>query len=178
MKTILPFSLAFLCLLFIYSCSDNEFENTSVEGVNLDLSGEIVYACPSCLITDENDPSNSYGRIDSISQYGFGVYYTLPDSLKDCTLKLILTGKMRETESISGYLAVALHSTDSIYHWGYVFSEHHLKELNKWGEFKDSVIIPRQANKPSSRLLKIFQFKTTGKGAYDVDQLNVKIIRQ
>jgi hypothetical protein len=172
-------TLALASVLTLAACdSGDEFENQNNAAVNIDLSGEMSYACPNCLVIDENDPGNYYGRIDSVSQYGFGIYYTLPDSLKDCNLKLIFTGKMRETESRTGYLAIALHSNDSINYWGYVFSEYHVKEFNKWVDFKDSVVISKQANKISSRLLKVFQYKVAGKGYFDVDQLNIKIIRQ
>ena len=178
MKTVYKLAIAVFSLTLIMSCGDDEFEGPAKNEVNIDLSGEVVQACSGCLITDENNPGNVYGRIDSISKYGFGMYYTLPDSLKDCDLKLIMSGKMRETENITGYIAIAVHSVDSIYFWGNLFSSQHVKEINKWIEFKDSINIPKSANTSASRTLKVFQFKEKGKGYFDLDNLNVKIIPQ
>ena len=164
--------------LFTRCDSGDEFEGSVKTPVELNLSGELTPACQNCLIIDENNPSNMYSRVDSIGQYGYGTAYTLPDSLKDCALKIILTGKMRETESASGYIAIALHGRDTIYYWGNIFSSLHVKELNKWTEFKDSAFIDKSVNNPSSLQLKIFSFKQVGKGYYDVDDLMVKITRE
>ncbi len=163
--------------VFFFSCSD-DFEEPVKNSVNIDLSGELTMGGPNSLITDENDPSNKYSRVDSIAQYGYGAGYTIPDSLKDCDLKLVISGKMRETENITGYIAIALHGKDSIYFWGNVFGYVHVKQLNTWTNFIDSLIIPKSSNKPSSQNIKIFPFKQTGKGYYDVDNLLVKITRQ
>lgn len=178
MKTVYKLAIAVFSLTLIISCGDDEFEKVSSEEVDINLGGEVAYACPNCLVVDENDPANFYSRIDSVSQYGFGTYYTLPDSLKDCALKLILTGKIRETESITGSIAVALHSKDSILFWSQIKVNQHLTEKNKWANFKDSIMIPKQSNTSLSNLLKVFQFKTIGSGFYDIDNLNVKIIPQ
>ena len=184
MKTIikntlfLATALVATSFLFVRCDSGDEFENATKSSVELNLSGEITQLSPSALVIDESNPSNVYSRVDSIVQYGFGTAYTIPDSLKDCNLKLVVSGKMRETENSTGYIAFALHGKDSIYFWGNVFSYVHIKQINTWTPFKDSVVITKSANKPSSQLLKIFAFKQTGKGYYDVDDLVVKITRE
>lgn len=178
MKTVYKLAIAVFSIALITSCGDDEFESPAKNEVSIDLGGEVVQSCTGCLITDENNPSNAYGRIDSVSKYGHGMYYALPDSLKDCGLKLILSGKIRETEYPTGYIAIAVHSVDSIYFWGHLFTSQYVKESNKWIDFKDSVNIPKSANTSASRTLKVFQFKEKGRGYFDLDNLNVKIIRQ
>lgn len=164
--------------LFVRCDSGDEFENVTKSSVELNLSGEVTQMSPNTLVIDESNPSNVYSRVDSVVQYGFGTAYTIPDSLKDCNLKLVVSGKMRETESVTGYIAVALHGKDSIYYWGNVFGYVHIKQINTWTPFKDSILIAKSANKPSAQLLKIFAFKQVGKGYYDVDDLVVKITRE
>lgn len=176
-KTISVTFLLLLSVVFFFSCSD-DFEEPAKNSVNIDMSGELTLGSPASLIIDETNPSNYYSRVDSISQYGYGSGFILPDSLKDCDLKIVISGKMRETESVTGYVAIALHGRDSIYFWGNVFGYVHIKQVNSWFHFKDSLLIPKAANKPSSQYLKIFPFKQIGKGYYDVDEMNVKISRE
>ena len=85
---------------------------------------------------------------------------------------------MRETESMTGYIAVALHGKDTIYFWGMMLSRSYVKGPNKWFDFKDSVIINKATNTPASLFLNVFPFKQTGKGYYDVDNLIVRISRE
>lgn len=164
--------------LFTQCDSGDEFEETVKASTIIDLSGELTMGGPNSLVIDESNPANMYSRVDSIGQYGYGASFTIPDSLKDCNLKLVISGKMRETENITGYIAVALHGKDSIYFWGNVFGYIHVKQPNTWTTFKDSVFISKAANKPSAQSLRIFPFKQTGKGYYDVDNLLVKITRE
>ncbi|MBK7666556.1 MAG: hypothetical protein IPJ32_03945 [Sphingobacteriaceae bacterium] len=164
--------------LFVRCDSGDEFENVTKNEVTIDLSGEMIQEGRIFLVVDESNPSNMYSRVDSIAQYGYNIYYTIPDSLKDCNLKLVFSGKMRETEGVTGSIAIALHGKDSIYFWGNVFGYIHVKQINTWAPFKDSVLINKTANRPTSQFLKIFPYKQTGKGYYDVDDLVVKITRE
>jgi hypothetical protein len=176
-KTCIAISLIALFSLFTQCDSADEFDNSSKNSVKFNLSGEILQSGQGLLVIDETNPANKYCRIDSITQYGFGVQYTIPDSLKDCNLKLVISGRMRETESITGYVAIALHGKDSIFYWGSVLSGSHVKQLNNWVSFKDSVVINKEANRPSGVELKVFPFKQIGKGYYDVDSLIVEVTR-
>lgn len=169
--------LAASSFLFMRCDSGDEFENSQKNEIKVDLSGEITQLCANTLVIDENNPSNMYARVDSAVQYSYGMAYSLPDSLKDCTLKIVLSGKMRETESPTGYLAIALHGRDTMLFWGNIYSKVHVPQLNAWTPFKDSVLIEKTANKPSAHVLKVFAIKQTGKGYYDVDDLQVKISR-
>ena len=142
------------------------------------MGGEIIQGGPNNLVIDENNPRNSYSRVDSILIYGYGLSYKMPDSLRDCNLKIILSGKMRETESVTGNIAVALHGRDSIYFWGSLKASAYITQPNSWVQFKDSVIIEKIVNKTSSEDLRFFSTKPIGKGFFDVDDLKIEIIKE
>lgn len=179
-KTTFFMSTALIVSSFLFTQCDSgdEFENASNNEIKVDISGEILQGNQRTLIIDETNPSNSYTRVDSITQYGLDMHYVLPDSLKDCGLKVIVSGKMRETESMSGYIAIALHGKDTIYFWGQLLSRAYIKEPNKWFDFKDSVVINKATNTPATLFLNVFPFKQFGKGFYDVDNLVVRISRE
>lgn len=166
-------------LLFFGCDSENEFEINNKVSVKIDLTGELTQYVPSCLVIDENNPSNRYIRIDSALVFGFGFSYIIPDSLKDSDLKIIASGKMRESDNFKGSVAITLSNTkDSTLFWDALKSENHLKELNKWVPFKDSTIIYKQTNNSSAKTLKAFTFKNQGKGTFDVDDLIIEIVRE
>ncbi len=170
-------SILFLCL--ILSSCESEFEDTSKKEVVFYLNGEVLQGQVGSLVTDENNPSNKYSRIDSVLVYGIGVDFFLPDSLKDTDLKVIISGKIRESESINSSIAVSLHgNADSIYYWGELYSGQHIKQLNSWTPFKDSLIIEQKVNNQRSKNLQIFSRKFAGKGFFDVDDLTVRITRE
>ena len=123
-KNIFLFTTALVASSFLFMRCDSgeEFENATQNSVDINLSGELIQGSQNMLVVDETNPSNSYSRVDSITQYGFGTQFNLPDSLKDCGLKLVVSGKMRETESITGYIAIALHGKDTMHYWGNVFA--------------------------------------------------------
>ena len=171
--------LPFLCFGFILSSCESEFENSPKNEVVFYLSGEVLQGQPGQLVIDENNPSNRYSRIDSVSVYGIGVDYFLPDSIKNGNLKIVISGKIRESESINSSIAISLHgSADSIYYWGELYSGNYIKQLNNWVNIKDSVIIEQKANNERSKNLQIFSRKVKGKGFFDVDDLTVKITRE
>jgi hypothetical protein len=167
-----------LSCAFFFSC-DNSFEKEIPVRLGIDMSGDIIQGNSGCLVIDENNPNNRYSRIDSIRIYGFGFDFFLPDSLKNCNLKLMVSGKMRETESITGNIAFSLqNSKDSISFWGMLVAENYVKQANTWVAFKDSLIIPANANVGNSKLLKVFSGKGKGKGFFDVDDLKVELIKE
>lgn len=162
--------------LFFISCNDEEANNTGKAKINFDLSGEVIQGGQHLLLHDEKDPNNKYIRIDSSIIYGFGITYLIPDSLKDIDLKLILNGKMRESDNYNGSIAVSITSDkDSLLYWAQFSSEKYIKQLNSWGEFNDSAIVPKTINNHTAKILKVFPFKNRGKGTFDVDELVIDL---
>lgn len=171
---------AIIVTFFFSQCNvDNEFENNKRASIRIDLGGEITQYVPSCLVIDENNPSNRYIRIDSTIVFGFGFSFIIPDSLKDSDLKIIATGKMRESDNYKGCVAITLsNAKDSTLYWETLKSENHVTETNKWFVFRDSTMIYKQTNNLSAKTLKAFTFKNSGKGTFDVDDLVIEIVRE
>lgn len=178
-KSILFFIIVGSAFVLLFARCESEFEGVSKKEVIFYLNGEVTQGQVPTLVTDENNPSNKYSRIDSVTVYGIGVDYFLPDSLKDCNLKVVISGKIRESESINSSIAVSLHgNADSIYYWGELYSGHYIKQPNNWSTFTDSLIIDQKANNQRSKNLQIFSRKFAGKGFFDVDDLIIKITRE
>jgi hypothetical protein len=176
-KKILAFSIVGLMLS---ACeSESSFESSGKVNYILDLTGESLQINQHCLVMDENDPNNKFSRIDSVNVYGYGMMQRLPDSLKSCNLKLIISGKMRETESITGNIAISLVNPDnSIAYFGVINSDKYVTAANTWVVFKDSMNITSDRNSATVKDLKIFSGKGLGKGFFDVDDLTVQIIKE
>jgi hypothetical protein len=166
--------------LFVRCDSGDEFESDKRVSIKIDMGGELMQcAAPPCLLIDENNPSNRYIRIDSVVQYGLGMDYLLPDSLKDSNLKIIVSGKMRESINYKGCIAFNLtNSKDSVLSFIIVKSETYVKHLNTWISFKDSLSISKGVNNMTAKNLRIFPYKNSGAGTFDVDNLVIEIIRE
>ncbi len=159
--------------------SGDEFQNAAKNRITINLGGEITNLGGSQLVIDESNPNNNYSRIDSINGYGYGADIILPDSLKDCDLKIIISGKIRESIAANSTIAVSLHGlADSIYYWGELGSGVYIHQMNSWVTMKDSLIIDRTKNNARSKRIKIFSRKTNGKGYFDVDDLIVEFKRE
>ena len=156
-KNTLFITAALVAFSFLFIRCDSEFESNKKVSVKLDLTGEITQCMPACVVTDENNPSNKYIRIDSVIQYGLGTDYLLPDSLKDCDLKIIASGRMRESDNFKGCIAFNLiNNRDSMLIWTIIKSETHVRHLKSWINFKDSIIISKDLNKMSARTFRVF----------------------
>lgn len=180
-KNIFCIASALVALSFLFTRCDSgdEFESDKKVKVKIDLSGEITQCAPACVVVDENNPSNKYIRIDSVIQYGLGTDYLLPDSLKDCDLKIIASGRMRESDNFKGCIAFNLiNNKDSMLIWTIIKSETHVRHLKSWIDFKDSIIISKDINKMSSRVFRVFPYKNGGSGTFDVDNLVIEIIKE
>lgn len=170
--------LLFAISLLTFACNNDPLESNNGK-INFDLTGEVLQGGHNCLVHDESDPNNKYIRIDSTVVYGFGITYLIPDSIKDSDIKLIINGKMRESDNNNGSIAISINDfKDSLVYWTQLSSTNYIRVLNNWGEFRDSLIIPKSINNSKTKVLKIFPFKNRGKGTYDVDDLVIELIKQ
>jgi hypothetical protein len=167
----------FISLVIFSGCdSSNESFETNKNSLTIDLGGDLVYDRVSSLVIDETNPLNKYSRVDSVTVYGFGFDYFHPDSLKNCDLKLIITGKIRETESITGNIACSVENTkDSLIFWRMLEAKNYVAEPNKWVSFTDSILIPATSNPANAKKIKLFSSKGLGKGFFDVDNIKIEI---
>lgn len=180
-KTIFTLTIIALTGLVVLSGCDsgNEFESNAYAKVKIDLGGEMLQIGNQFLVVDENNPLNKYSRIDSTLIYGYGVAHLIPDSLKDSDLKIVVSGKMRESDVIKGSIAVTITDMkDSSLLWTEIPASKFVKAANAWTSFKDSLVVYKVQNTLSAKALKIFPFKNRGKGTFDVDDLQITIIKE
>lgn len=164
-----------LAAVVFFGCSKEEKKNA----FDLDLTGEMMQVNTQTVILDEINPNNYYSKIDSVVKYGYGYKIILPDSLKESSLKVILTADVKETESTTGELDVSINESNmNTLFWGFSPMNKHIKQLNTWTSIKDSVLIPADKNKKTGSALFIFSSKQIGKGTFCVDNFKVKIIKQ
>lgn len=179
MKTKAIFLSLFILGLAQTSCdsdADDSFENGDDAQTSFYLTGEFNTISPHCLVFDESNNSNKYSRIDSIGVFGYGMEYLIPDSLKDCDLNIMISGKWRETGSITGNIAVSLQNyKDSITYFNVINADKSIKAINTWSDFSDSLTITKSQNTSASKLLKIFSGKSKGNGFLDVDDLKITV---
>ncbi|MBL7937011.1 MAG: hypothetical protein JNM51_14485 [Bacteroidia bacterium] len=167
--------LAAIAVLF--SCSKEERKN-ALE-LDLNLTGEMMQVNTQTVIQDATNQNNYYSQIDTLIKYGYGYKIVLPDSLKEKTLKVIISADVKETETVTGEFVVSINEPNmtSLF-WGNRAIAGQLKELNTWKPFKDSVIIGAAQNPKKNSHLYIFNTKFTGGGVFCVDNFKVKVIKE
>lgn len=177
------FKQIFFATILVLNLSSCEHETPSFEedfsaNISLFANGEVSAISGHCLVVDETNPSNMYGRVDSIKIYGYGIEYVLPDSIKESDLTLIISGKWRETESITGNVAIGLHNIkDSILYFNTLNAKDYINALNKWVPFADTFYISKSQNNANAKLIRVFSGKPNGKGFLDVDDLKITITK-
>lgn len=168
-------------LLFLFCACEDEsisFEEDNTANISLYANGETTNISDHCLVIDETNATNKYSRVDSVRVYGYGVDFILPDSLKETDLTLIISGKWRETESITGNIAVSIHNnTDSILFFNTLNAKDYISSINTWTTFTDTLFINKTQNSISAKRLRIFSGKPNGKGFLDVDDLKITITK-
>lgn len=172
--------ITFLSVLLLISCANENFETSSQPKISIDLTGETVQGGQNLLLIDEGNPNNKYCRIDSIIQYGYGVTYYLPDSLKEADLKILVKAKCRESVlPASGSLCLALYDiNENIAYWAETPAAKYVSSPNIWTDINDSLIISADKNNFNSKCIKFFSRKISGKGNFDVDNLTIEIIKE
>jgi hypothetical protein len=130
-------------------------------------------------VQDETNPNNFYSKVDTLVKYGYGYKIVLPDSLKEKTLKVIITADVKETEMVTGEFVVSINEPNmSTLFWGNKAANSQIKEVNIWKPFKDSVVIGADKNPKKISHLYIFNTKLSGGGAFCVDNFKVKVIKE
>jgi hypothetical protein len=163
-------------MVVLLGCSKKEKKSFEL---NLDLTGEMMQVNTQTVVQDEANPNNYYSKVDALVKYGYGYRFVLPDSLKEKTLKVIISADVKETEMVTGQFVVSLNEPNmTTIFWGNKPVIGQLKELNKWKPYKDSVIISATQNPKKNSHLYVFNTKLDGSGAFYVDNFKVKIIKE
>lgn len=159
----------------LLSCKKEE-DKKSLE---LDLSGEMMQVNTQTVIQDPSNTSNYYSQVDSLVKYGYGYKIILPDSLIGKAMKVVMSAKVKETESITGEMDVSINEPNmNTLFWGFTQASKSIKVSNNWTSLKDSVMIPADKNNIKGSALFIFSSKQTGKGFFCVDNLKIKITQE
>lgn len=174
MKKTLINGLLLLLVLNITSCS-KEKKNTDIV-ITSEINMEHQMLNFASTKTENNAHSGKfYSSVDSVTKYGAGYSYVIPDSLKDRNLKVYIKAWVREQESpLNGTITVALSTSKGVAFWGAVAPKVKDYAPNTWVEINDSVLIASTLLKDSFTELSIFGFKDFGKDRLDLDDLNIR----
>lgn len=113
-----------------------------------------------------------YSHTDSTYMYGAGLRYNLADSLVQKSI--VVRVDMWARQNMLGgenQLAVALQNGDSVLNWQALTFEKYIKEVNKWTNVKDSIIIPGEWITKPGYSIKVFTFNPKGKPSLDSDDM-------
>ncbi|MBL7895815.1 MAG: hypothetical protein JNK50_11035 [Bacteroidia bacterium] len=179
-KNLPKIALTTLAFFILSGCEEESisFEEDYTASISLYANGEATNISDYCLVIDETNPANRYSRVDSIKVYGYGIDFILPDSLKESDLTLIVSGKWRETESITGNIAISIqNNTDSIMFFNTLNAKDFITSTNTWYTFTDTFYINKTQNSTIAKRLRVFSGKPNGKGFLDVDDLKINITK-
>lgn len=163
--------------ILLFACGKKELPKK--QSVNLDLSCEVQQVNTQTVIQDPGNQMNYISSVDSTVKYGFGYKLIIPDSLKGSNLKIVYSGSIKETESLTGEIVFSVHEQNmNTLFWGTQNSGKITNEIGKWVDFKDSLMIFSDKNPRNAAFLFVFNQKLSGKGSLCVDNLNVKIFKE
>lgn len=116
-----------------------------------------------------------YSSVDSVSQYGVGYDFVLPDSLKKKNVIVYISAWVREAElPIQGEINVGLSDAKGIKKWnGYKIKQPNFK-ANEWCFLKDSIIYSSSDLNNEYTKIGVIAIKNNGKDLFDVDDLQIK----
>ena len=130
-------------------------------------------------VADSTNPANKYSKIDSITKYGMGLSYKIPDSLVGKELVLSITCKGKETMQISSLLVVSIDGingeTKPFFYTFVKMSDFMGGKLNEWVTVSSEVIIDAPSNDNNNVTIKVYSYKPDGKGNLLIDDLAVSI---
>ena len=171
MKTTLFTTLTLASSIILTSCGEKKV----LPSLNLDLSGENKVINSQTLVKDEQNNSNMFCRIDSISKYGFGWEGVLAPEFQNKRIKAVITGKLRASESTKGAIVMGISNNGENKFYGSFPVENYVTEMNKWTPFKDSLYIEPEVTVNGPSHFSSFIFKPEGKGFVDMDDYSIKL---
>lgn len=174
--------VSFLTALVVSCSSQPEPAQESViefsvtgEDTILPVKGTEVLNIFSC-VADSLKPGNHFSRIDSVSQYGLGLAYTLPDSLIGKKIEIKIKAKILGTKSQSCLLVTSLESVagkQSLYYGVIDAGMQMMGKTGQWIDVSGDLIIDADKNNENSAVLKIYPWMNSGKGETCIDDITV-----
>lgn len=188
MKKAIHLIIIVAVIVFYASCSTDKEETSATKTLTINLSGEdsvstvqglTVINFASC-VADSLKPGNRYSKIDSVYQYGLGIYYPLPDSMIGKKLEIKIKAKVLGTESQNGVFVVSLEKNQptktSLYYGSIDYGLQMNGKAKQWLDVSGDLVIEADNNNENGAVLVVYPWMAIGKGQTWVDDLNVTII--
>ena len=113
-----------------------------------------------------------YSQVDVAHQFAVGYEYVVPDSLKNKTLTVYVSGWVREQAApVEGEIVVALTTSKGTVEWNGFKHKSISYNLNTWVLIKDSITYTPNMMKDSFVKIGVVGQKTSGADALDIDDL-------
>ncbi|MDI9340104.1 MAG: hypothetical protein QM534_05975 [Sediminibacterium sp.] len=172
----------------IVSCSTDKETTPVAKTINIILNGEdsvssvkglTVINFASC-VADSLKAGNRYSKIDSVYQYGLGIYYPLPDSLIGKKLELKIKAKVLGTESQNGVFVASLEKNQptktSLYYGSIDYGLQMNGKVKQWIDVAGDLVIEADNNIENGAVLVVYPWMALGKGQTWIDDLNISIV--
>ena len=128
----------------------------------------------------DNSRQNNYiSRLSNDIAFGGGMFFKIPDSLINKSIKVIVKCKLR-TSGMNTYghlLAFTLNSNEKQLQWMQMDMDPHIKKRNDWNEMTDSTFFPSFRNKLPGAEIRVFGFNASKKSFMDYDDLQVSFYK-
>ncbi len=129
-------------------------------------------------VKDTTNPANKYSQIDSISTYGGGLSYKIPDSLVGKELVITVKFKAKETQQILSFMVVSIQeegATKPLFYSSIDMGANLGGKINEWVNVSAELIVDAESNDSNNTRLTIYSFKPKGKGNLLTDDLTISI---
>ena len=179
MKKIVIYKIIFVSIFFLFVSCGNESQKIEKTRIvyskyeNMDDTS--LY---KNFQSKDGRGSGYFCRVDSINQYGHGIFYTLPDSLTYRNIRLISKSWVKISDNApEKMIGISINDakSDSILKWTDIKPSSKNIALDKWTLVEDSITITESLNSRPDVLLKIFPYTANKIGTLDVDDLEIYI---
>jgi hypothetical protein len=181
MKNFVLTSVATALMCMFYSCSSpapKEYKPIDfiVNGQDTVAQGYEIMNYWT-FVPDSANPANKYSKIDSITKYGGGISYKIPDSLVGKELVISLKFKAKETQQILSTMVVSIQGDDAKASFYTVvdMAANMAGKINEWVTVSTEIIVSPDSNDNNNTHLTIYTFKPAGKGNLLTDDLTVSV---
>lgn len=134
------------------------------------------------LVIDNKEKGSAYSgqyfiHADSNDVYPYGQVFDLPDSLKNTSLKVLVTAYVRSSEkNPKASFAVTINGKDSSdFVWKEMFMTTQISSSDQWNIFTDSLEVPQEETGNLPLKINVFSFCPDKKKYIDFDNVSITI---
>lgn len=176
MKLLFHIALFILIISAVMSCKEKKKENEIATTL---CSWKFDFEKPEEF--SKSEPSDAYqgkgftrcgGKINNFSG---GLSYVLPDSLNNCTLRIIVDYYARmANENFGQQFVISIQDPTQVIYWrGFIMGRYSSK-VNEWIHITDSTQVD-YSSKQNNADIRIFGFNQYKKSFFDIDNLHITI---